>query len=195
MLFRSELAGQLVQFAGEGCFILGVSSVPEARDQKTIVACELALALSAQQHPRVLLVEGNFEWPVVHEVMRLEMPFSLGLSQQLRSNEPPEKRSYTVIECGPTLHVIAEGIMRAPGLILSSHFEDCLRSFRSVYDLIIIDGPPVSAEVDCRALDGLIDGAVLVSPESGSPWLVQASQIFSPKRFSTMVAVGGAHTR
>jgi Mrp family chromosome partitioning ATPase len=190
---RRELVDQLIPFVVDGCFVLGVSAVPEARAQKTRVSCEIALALAEARHPRVLLIEGDFQWPIVHELMRIEMPFSLGYSQQLRSSEPPETRGWTVVECGPSLHVIGEGIMRSPGLILSNHFEDSLRSFRSVYDIVVIDGPPISSEADCRALDSLVDGLVLVSPETGSPGLVHAGSIFSEKRFSTVVPVAATH--
>jgi Mrp family chromosome partitioning ATPase len=186
---RRELVDQLIPFVVDGCFVLGVSAVPESRAQKTRVSCEIALALAETRHLRVLLAEGDFQWPVLHDTMRIEMPFSLGFSQQLRSSEPPETRGWTVVECAPTLHVIGEGIMRSPGLILSNHFEDSLRSFRSVYDVVVIDGPPIDSEADCRALDSLIDGIVLVSPQTGSPGLVHAGSIFSEKRFSTVVPV------
>jgi Mrp family chromosome partitioning ATPase len=175
----------------QGCFVLGITGVPEVREQKSRVAAEIALALGEARHPRVLLVEGDFQWPAVHRMMKVDMPRSSGFSQQLRSQASGHSHEWTTIEVGPSLHVIAEGIMRSPGLILSRHFEDSLRSFRNYYDFVVVDGPLTSSEVDCRALDGVVDGIVIVAPPAGSPWLPAAMAMFPEKRFSTVVTAEG----
>jgi Mrp family chromosome partitioning ATPase len=188
---QRSLADELFPLAVDACLVIGVSAVPEARHYKTRIASELALALAEPRHQRVLLLEGDFQWPAVHEVMRIEMPFSAGFSQQLRARaQGGDSHIWTVVQCAPALHVLAEGIMRSPGLILSSHFEESLSSFRTVYDIVVVDGPLASLEVDSRAFDSVVDGLVLVSPVEGSSWLSSASSLFSEKRFSRVVAVG-----
>jgi Mrp family chromosome partitioning ATPase len=186
---RRQLCQQLFSLAVDGSLIVGVTAVPECRAFKSRVAAELALGLAEPRTARVLLMEADFQWPAVHQMMRVEMPMSAGLSQQLRRHGQDPTKSWTMVECSPSLHVLAEGVLRSPGLILSTHFEDALRAFRSVYDFIIIDGPQTSSEVDCRALDFNIDGLVMVSPEGGSPWLSHALGLFSEKRFSTVVGM------
>jgi Mrp family chromosome partitioning ATPase len=185
---RRQLADELFPLAVAGCFVLGVTGVPEARAHKPLVAAELALALAEARHPRVLLVEADFQWPTLHALLQIDMPPSLGFSQQLRARAYNDQ--WHVVEISPTLHVLAEGIMRSPGLILSSHFEDSLRSFRSYYDFVIADGPLVSAEVDCRAFDAVIDGVAIVTTTPASPWLSGSLALFSDKRYSTVVATG-----
>jgi hypothetical protein len=185
---RRQLADELFPLAVAGCFILGVTGVPEARAHKPWVAAELALALAEARHPRVLLVEADFQWPTLHSLLHIDMPPSLGFSQQLRARAYNDQ--WHVVEITPTLHVMAEGIMRSPGLILSSHFEDSLRSFRSYYDFVIADGPLLSAEVDCRAFDSVIDGVAIVSTSPASPWLSGSPALFSDKRYSTVVSIG-----
>jgi hypothetical protein len=185
---RRQLADELFPLAVAGCFILGVTGVPEARAHKPLVAAELALALAEARHPRVLLVEADFQWPTLHSLLHIDMPPSFGFSQQLRARAYNDQ--WHVVEITPSLHVMAEGIMRSPGLILSSHFEDSLRSFRSYYDFVIADGPLLSAEVDCRAFDSVIDGVAIVSPSPSSPWLSGSPALFSDKRYSTVVSVG-----
>jgi hypothetical protein len=54
-----------------------------------------------------------------------------------------------------------------------------------------VDGPLASHEVDSRAFDSVVDGLVLVSPAAGSRWLDAATALFSEKRFSRVVPVGG----
>jgi Mrp family chromosome partitioning ATPase len=186
---RRALCQPLFSLAVEGSIVIGVTGVPECRTHKSRIAAELALALAETRTARVLLMEADFHWPAVHQVMHVEMPMSAGLSQQLRRHGQDPTQPWIVLECSQTLHVLAEGVMRSPGLILSTHFEDSLRSFRSVYDFIVIDGPQSSSEVECRALDFSIDGHIIVSPEGGSPWLSQALGLFTEKRFSTVVGV------
>ena len=80
--------------------------------------------------------------------------------------------------------------MRSPGLLLSKQFESCLADLRTYYDLIVIDGPPASLEVDCRALDSVADGLLIVCPSGGSPGLLRARNAFSDeKRFFAVVPV------
>jgi Mrp family chromosome partitioning ATPase len=185
---RRALSDELFPYAVEGCFVIGVTGVPDMRAQKTHVAAELALALAEARRPRVLLLEGDFQWPGLHQVLRIEMPLSKGFSQQLRSRRR-ENDDWTVVECAPSLHVLAEGLMRSPGMILSRHFEDGLESFRSYYDFVVVSGPLSSSEIDCRALDSVVDGVVMVSPEDGSPWLKHALSLFPEKRYSTIVGM------
>jgi hypothetical protein len=117
------------------------------------------------------------------------MPLAAGFSQQLRAMGRSSPQAWTVVEVSPTLHVLGEGIMRSPGLILSMQFEESIRSFRAYYDLIVLNGPDVSSEVECRALANAIDAIVYVAPAQGSPDLARATQLFPDLSFSTVVGV------
>lgn len=186
---RRPLSDQLFPLAVERCFVVGVSAVEEARKHKSRIAAELALALAEPRQQRVLLLEADFQWPEVHRTLHIDMPMSLGFSQQLSARTEGRPDGWTVIECSPSLHVLAEGIMRSPGLILSVRFEESILSLRTYYDLIVIDGPSASAEVDTRALAGVVDGAIVVSPAAGAPSLARACSLFADKAFSTVVGV------
>ena len=187
---RRPLGDQLFPMGVGGCFVIGVSAVTEARDEKSRVAAEIGLALAEPRHPRVLLLEADFQRPLLHQTLGIEMPFSKGFSQQLRAQVPGQAKSeWSIVECTPTLHVLAEGMMRAPGLILSIQFEESVRSLRTYYDFIVIDGPLASAPVDCRALSSVIDGIVIIAPEEGSPEVPAACALFPEKAFSTVIGV------
>jgi Mrp family chromosome partitioning ATPase len=182
------LCEQLYPFAVEACFVLAVVAVPESGNYKSRVAAELALALAQSGHPRVLLMEADFQRPCVQRTLCVDMPMGAGFSQQLRERINRGNRGrWTVIAPQPSLHVLAEGMMRTPGLLLTRQFAEGLKELRSYYDLIIIDGPTSSLEVDSKALDSVIDGLVTVCPAKGSPALAQMQSMFSQKRFSAYV--------
>jgi Mrp family chromosome partitioning ATPase len=182
------LCEQLYPFAVEACFVLAVVAVPESGNYKSRVAAELALALAQSGHPRVLLMEADFHRPCVQRTLCVDMPMGAGFSQQLRERIIRGNRGrWTVIAPQPSLHVLAEGMMRTPGLLLTRQFAEGLKELRSYYDLIIIDGPTSSLDVDSKALDSVIDGLVTVCPAKGSPALAQMQSMFSQKRFSAYV--------
>jgi Mrp family chromosome partitioning ATPase len=185
---RRALADELFPLGVEGCFVLGVTAVSDASNGKSALAAEVALALAEPRHPRVLLLEADFQWPVLHQTLDVGMPPGAGFSQQLRAHPTRQTGApWTVIECSPTLHVMVEGMMRQPDLILSVQFEEGLRAFRSFYDFIVLDGPLVTADVDCRAMSSLVDGAVLLSPARDSLELAGWLTMFAEKKFSKVL--------
>ncbi|HEY8944569.1 MAG TPA: hypothetical protein VIM73_09915, partial [Polyangiaceae bacterium] len=174
----------LYPLAVDRCFVLAVVSVPESAEAKSRVAAEIALALGGSGHPRVILVEGDLQRPNVQRMMRLEMPMRSGFSQQLRERSQVGRAApWTVMGCSPTLHVLAEGMMRSPGLLLSQYFSDCIADFRKYYDFVVIDGPLASLEMDSKALDAVVNGVLTVCPAKGSPSLSSVQSLFSQRHY------------
>ena len=186
---QRSLCEQLYPFAVESCMVVSVVGVSESQERKSRVAAELALALSASGHPRILLLEADLQGPRAHRLMNVDMPMGMGFSQQLRARIAgnPERR-WTVVGCNKTLHVLAEGMMRSPGLLLSQQFHDCLRDLRTYYDLIIIDGPTASLHVESQALDSVSDGVIFVCGKAGSPALATLQALFRDKKFATIIS-------
>jgi len=185
---RRPICEQLYPLAVEGCFIVLVVGVPDSVEQKSRVAAELALALAESGHPRILLMDGDMQGPRVHRLMRVEMPMSAGFSLQLRDriNGKTERR-WTVVGCGKALHVLAEGMMRSPGLLLSQQFSEGLADLRHYYDFIVIDGPSASLPVESQALDAVANGVVYVCGREGTTALAQLQSLFREKRLQTVV--------
>lgn len=182
---RRPLRDAIYPHAVGGCCVIGVSGLQNSEHHKSVVACELGLSLAESRHPRVLLLDADFHWPNVHRLMRVEMPLSTGFSQQLRGRSHGGGNDHwSVVECSPTLHVLGEGVMRSPGLILTTQFEEALRALRTYYDFIVIDGPSSEAEVDCQALASVIDGVVLVGFREETPEFHRAVRPFMQKRFA-----------
>ncbi len=186
---RRALADQIFPLAVERCFVVGVVATPAARAHKTRVAAELAFALAEAGHPRVLLMEADFQWPAVHQLLHLDMPISQGLSQQLRARAQQSRDPWTVMECTPTLHVLAEGIIRSPGTILTVQFDKGLKHLRTYYDVVVLDGPDTSARSECNALSTVVDGLVSVEALGAGADGAQNAELFASARFMATVVV------
>jgi Mrp family chromosome partitioning ATPase len=189
MYARRALADQIFPLAVERCFVVGVVATPEARAHKTRVAAELAFALAEAGHPRVLLLEADFQWPAVHQLLHLDMPIAQGLSQQLRARAQRSSDPWTVMECTPTLHVLAEGIIRSPGTILTVQFDKGLKQLRTYYDVVVLDGPDTSAHAECNALSTVVDGLVSVEALGGASDSARIAELFPTARFTATVSV------
>ena len=177
------LAGEILTLAVDRCLVIGVTGIRGAADKKSIAAAEVALALSDARHPRILLMEADFHFPQIQKWLAIDVPFSAGFSQQLRARmDGGRDGRWHVVECKPSLHVIGEGVMRSPGLLLSNQFEQAMREFRSFYDIVVIDAPVAPNEADGRAIADVVDGAVVVGPANRSTEILEVSRIFSGKK-------------
>jgi Mrp family chromosome partitioning ATPase len=184
----AALRDQLYRLAGRECFVVGVSSGPEMAAYKSGVAARLAWMLAQPGHARVLLMEGDFDHPVVHRLMRIDMPLAAGFSEQMRRRMNGSSSSpWTIVRCAPTLYVLAEGLVRSPGLLPTVHFADSVGELRRAYDLIVIDGPAGGMSVDTRALDSVSDGIVLAGE---SDLLDRAASWFGKKQLMAVVSAG-----
>lgn len=190
-----ESLGRLCQSlrnqAGQGCVVVGVTGFAELTAEKSRLAAGLAAGLAYGAHHRVLLLEGDFQMPHTHKTMGIEMPISAGFSQQLqlrrshnhgRSGDNDEM-PWLVVECIPTLHVLAEGVIRSPGAILSQQYEECIKELKGNYDFLIVDGPAVTSEVECRAFAQLVDGVVVGTPRAGMELPGEIHTTFHGRRF------------
>jgi Mrp family chromosome partitioning ATPase len=186
---RRGLCDEIYPQAVDRCQVIAVLDGHAGGEAKSRLAAELGLALAESGHPRVLVMEGNLQRPAVRRFLRVDMPEGYGLSEQLKSRiDVRQRRPWTVVECSPSLHVLAEGGHSAPELILSRPFEDCVTELRSFYDFIVLDGPSISDIVACRAVNDVVDSAVLLGGASGASEREQAISLFPAKRVSLVSA-------
>ena len=149
MLSRSSHAPQV---------LLVTSS--NAGEGKSTVSMNLAIVL-AQQGARVLLIDADLRRPVLHQRMGLDA--GDGLSAAL-SNDMVEPRAQQ-IERIPNLFVLSGGPAPPfPAELLGSRRMDVLFSrWRSEYDFIVLDGPPVLPVTDAIVLEQQCDAVLLVA--------------------------------
>lgn len=185
-----ELATTVSEGWRSGCIIVGVTSRFDLSRIKASVAASLAFR-SGDFVPRVLLMEGDFQDPKVHRTVRVEMPISGGLSQQLqvrlaqgaRGRVVGADHAWEVMECHASVDVLAEGFIRSPGGILSQQYEECLNDLRNCYDLVIIDGPPTGTGSEAQAFADLVDGVVVCTPRDRPDVQGLADGLFRNQRF------------
>jgi len=149
------------------CFVVGVTSDPELKAGKSRTAARLATMLAEAGRARILLMEGDFDYPSTHRLLAIEMPRGSGFSQQMRMRSktgiaPP----WVVVRCSETLHVLAEGVVRSPGILFSQEFSDAISELRRCYDVIVLDGPISGIGADHKPLDSVLNGVVFVVESS-----------------------------
>lgn len=146
-------------YAGSGTArTLLVSSVGPSEGKSTSVV-NLALSLAANG-ARVLVVDADLRRPSLHT--KLAVPAAPGLSDLLLENAPLEQairpgifERVDIIPCGRAASGAAEILGR-------SRMRELLREWRTRYDWVLIDGPPILAIADASILCGGADGVLLV---------------------------------
>ncbi|RHB49238.1 CpsD/CapB family tyrosine-protein kinase [Exiguobacterium sp. AM39-5BH] len=126
---------------------------------KSTTSSNLAVVY-AQQGKRVLLVDCDMRRPTAHFTFRLSN--GIGLSTVLAKKTTVEKATHsTQVE---NLDLIAAGpIPPNPSELLSSKMMDrVLEELKAIYDVIILDAPPMMQVADTRLLARKVDGVVLV---------------------------------
>lgn len=137
--------------------ILVTSAGPGAG--KSIISANLAVVY-AQQGMKTLLIDGDLRKPTVHYTFRLGnlrglSTVLIGESSFGNSFEETAVENLHVLSCGPIPPNPAE-------LLASKRMKELLRSVEEMYDIVVIDTPPVMAVTDAKILSNIVDGAVIV---------------------------------
>jgi capsular exopolysaccharide synthesis family protein len=139
--------------------ILVTSAAPQ--EGKTLVAVNLAVAISKEIHSNAILVDGDLRRPGIH----LEKSMSAkGLSHYLSDGIPlSEVLVKSEIE---KLQVILAGAStrKSSELIRSKKMEELLKLLKEFGDntYVVIDSPPIMATADPSLLSKMVDGIILV---------------------------------
>jgi protein-tyrosine kinase len=139
--------------------ILVTSAAPQ--EGKTLVAVNLAVAISKEIHSNAILVDGDLRRPGIH----LEKcQTAKGLSNYLSDGVP---LSEILVNSGiEKLRVILAGpsTRKSSELIRSKKMGELLQSLRESGDntYIVIDSPPAIATADPTLLSKMVDAVILV---------------------------------
>lgn len=145
-------------YGSAGPLIFTISSAGPT-DGKSFLSSNLALSFASSGR-RVLLVDGDLRRGELHR--RCEVQRRPGLTDCIRGDAPIER----IVQQTKFLHldVVASGTRKhdAPELLGSSAAAQLLGEFRSRYDVIVIDSPPLSAGIDPFVLAALSGNLLLV---------------------------------
>jgi succinoglycan biosynthesis transport protein ExoP len=158
--YRALRTSLLLASAGAPPKVLVITSASPG-EGKTTTSCNAAIVL-AQSGRKVLLVDADMRRPTSH--MRFGIPNGNGLSACLAGTVTTETAAQKV-DVLPNLFLLPAGqIPPNPSeLIGSEAMRQLLASWRSEFDHIIIDSPPVLAVTDAVILATMADSVIVVA--------------------------------
>lgn len=187
----TTLLAQLRSLSTQDCFVVAISGSSQAADARSRVVARLAAACTRAEQLLALIIDVDLARPMLHRVLGMDVPPETELTRQLEGRHDGVNPAWSVLELSPSLHaLLAEH--RAPDLILSRQFEDCIKGLRPFYDVIILHAPPLSEVPQCRAIDALVDGLILVRRPGESDGDGRPTPPFTAKRFATNIPAAWA---
>ncbi len=156
--FRTLRSHVLHQNGGPPLRCLVVTS-PSLSDGTTTTAANLARSL-ADKGRRVLLIDCDMRRPELHEMFDVKL--APGLSELLLDRVDMQ----AAFRKTPTrnLYLLPAGTLPAQPTVLltSKRFSAMLASLAMLFEVVIIDAPPMLVATDASLLSGMSDGVLLV---------------------------------
>jgi succinoglycan biosynthesis transport protein ExoP len=134
---------------------------PSSQEGKTTTAINLAVVL-AQQGERVLLVDADMRRPSVEHSLKIDA--GPGLSSML-STKDGAASSILEYSDQPGLYVLGAG-PKPPNpaeLLASKYMTELIEKWRSQFDVVVMDTPPVLSVTDTVILSSKVDAVLLVA--------------------------------
>jgi len=137
--------------------ILFTSCMPQ--EGKTSTVANMAISFS-QLHERVLIIEADLRRPRLHKIFKVRNV--KGLSGYLTGKaglkdaiQMTSVENVWLLPCGPIPPNPVE-------LINSKKMRNMIEAVREVFDVVLIDSPPLLAVVDTVIISSFVDGTVIV---------------------------------
>jgi len=168
--FRMIRTSLMLSAAGSPPKCLLVTA-PQAGNGKSFVSFNLAIVY-AQMGAKVLLLDCDLRKPRLHKLLKTSS--NPGISNFLSGKMDLNTITKSVgkdLDHGLKIDFIPSGAMppNPVELLNSQILLDVLEKFREVYDIIIMDSPPVVGFADALVLSRIVDGTLLVVRNEQTP--------------------------
>jgi capsular exopolysaccharide synthesis family protein len=184
--------------------VLQVTS-PTPGDGKSTVAANLAISM-AQSGKSVILIDSDLRRPRVQKLFGIENEKGLAwLLAQLPKNPSPEQvkellGEVIVESSSDNLSIIGAGSRpdNPSELLSSSQFDAVMSVLKELFDLVMIDSPPLLAVTDPSTLASRVDGVLLVVrlKKNAKPAAARASRMLETLEANVIgVVVNGVGSR
>jgi protein-tyrosine kinase len=158
--------------------LLITSATPD--EGKTLMAVNMAYALSQLEGMKVLLVDADLRKPSVGEF--LKMPITSGLHRFLQQQVSFDD---VCLKLTPSLSVVPSAKMNGDSAeaLHSKRMQEFLHTAGQEFNVVLVDGPPLFPIVDAQVLAPLVDAAVLVVRAHQTPFDLarQATDVLKSK--------------
>lgn len=149
--------------------VLAVSSAGIG-DGKTMTTLNLAGALAQSRDSRVLLIDADLRCPAVASQLRLADPSRPGLADALRGRPGSLSAAlHRLPEWNLSVLATARAEHSAYELLKSANFARLMEEARREFEFVLIDCPPLLAVPDCRVIERVVDGFLLVVSADRTP--------------------------
>jgi protein-tyrosine kinase len=135
---------------------------PTAAVHGSLVASNVALALSEGNRAKVLLLEANLRQPEIAGFFGVQS--EVGLSEQIRQHCRVATDPWSVLAVMGSFHMLPAGVAEknASALLSSEAIADLMSELRRNFDYVVVSPPPVLDSADINILQDHLDGAILV---------------------------------
>lgn len=164
---------------------------PNVSDGKSTLAANLAVSI-AQSGKRTLLIDGDFRKPRVHKIFNVPAQVGMasvmvGQAELATAIQQSVIPNLSILPCGPRPVNPAE-------LLTSPRFKEVIDELRKLFDIVIVDTPPVLVVTDPMNVAPRVDGVVLCIrvTKNGRPFAERACEILASHRANVLgVVVNG----
>ncbi len=158
------------------------------QEGKTLTSIGMAFALSDQASADVLLIDGNFSAPKIHELFSIGT--SPGLSELLTSRAPLEEAVRRTAYDRLSLLPLGGAMSNLVDVYRSESFPERITSLNKNFDYVIFDGSSIFGASDASIIARHFDGIVLVVECERTRWeVVQDAEERISKAGGTILGV------
>ncbi len=137
--------------------VLVTSGIPQ--EGKSLMAANLACALSKSDHPRVLLIEGDLRRPALSALF--EVPTGNGIAEFVEDKCPLEECIYFIRSAGVWLLPAGRASSNPQALMKSESLASLVAQASAWFDWVVIDSPPMLPLADTSIWMRVAEGILL----------------------------------